>query len=172
MWSQFCVAFDMKILPLIVFAMCVSVGAQAQIYKSTFGLRFDDEQLGFSFTQRVLPTVSVEAFLDLEKTEIRSGAVIRPHLKLAGKRLNWYPMAGAFVTQRRQVGSAWGVLTGIGAEYKFMLAPVVISFDVVPHIYLTQDFPDYFNFQTVFSVKYILVKDKRFKLPTRDSDEQ
>ena len=156
----------------MVVCMLMGMGAaQAQIYKTTFGVRLDDQQLGFNFTQRVLPTVSAEAFLDLETSEVRAGAAIRPHLKLAGKRLNWYPTLGAFMAQRRQVGGAWGIVTGIGAEYKFMLAPVVISFDMVPHIYLTPDFPDYFNFQTVFSIKYILVKDKRFKLPTREVDE-
>lgn len=150
----------------------LAVLANAQIYKSTFGLRFDDSQLGFDYTQRILPSLTAEAFLDLETSEIRAGAAVRPHFKIAGRRLNWYPTAGVFVAQRRQVGSAWGVAPGVGAEYKFMLAPVVISFDIVPHIYLTPSFPDYFNFQTVFSIKYILVKDKRVKLPKRrESDE-
>jgi hypothetical protein len=156
---------------LMIAGFLCALSASGQLYKTSFGLRLDDSQLGFNFTQRLLPTLSAEGFLDLETNEVRAGAALRPHFKLAGKRLNWYPTAGVFVAQRKNVGSAWGMVPGVGAEYKFILAPVVISFDLVPHIYLTPSFPDYLNFQTVFSVKYILVKDKRIQLPKRREED-
>lgn len=151
---------------LLLLVLLPILGA-AQLYKSTFGLRFDDAQLGLSAAYRFQQRLSAEAFVDLDRDEFRAGSNLRFHNKLAGRRLNWYPIGGLFLASRKNVGDTWGFTPGIGAEYKFILAPVVISFDFAPHIYLTRDFPDYWSPQTVFSIKYILVKDKRITLPKR-----
>lgn len=156
----------------ILYILLFSFIGQSQIYKTTGGIRLDDEQFGMSVTQRVLPSTSVELYADLASNNFQTGINARQHVKLAGRRLNWYPQAGAHIGTFKNYGSFGGVDIGIGAEYKFILFPAVISFDMMPSIHLAGNHPDWWNFNTVFSIKYIFVKDKKVKLPKRkESDE-
>jgi hypothetical protein len=49
----------------------------------------------------------------------------------------------------------------MGIEYKIMIAPVVISFDVNPAFHTGGNHANWWDFQTVFSIKYILIKDRK-----------
>lgn len=154
---------------ILVIVSLVSMTAQAQVYKSTVGLRLDDEQIGLSYTQRFLDQTSAEAFVDLGKRQISAAVFARQHFKLVGRRLNWNVGAGPMIGTLKDHGDFYGGIVNLGADYKFMLFPVVISFDLQPNIYLGNSHPDWWSFQSVFSIKYVLVKDKK-KLLDRDKD--
>lgn len=148
---------------LLFIAMLFSLSASAQVYRSTFGIRLDDEQIGASYTHRILDQTTVEGFMDLGKRQVTTAIFGRQHVKIAGRRLNWYGGAGPMYGTLKDHGDFYGCIVNLGAEYKFMLFPVVISFDMQPQIYLGNSHPDWWTFQSVFSLKYVVSKSKKKK---------
>jgi hypothetical protein len=157
---------------LILLFILVSFNGSAQLYKSMMGLRLDDSRIGLSYTQRVLPEVSLQVYGDLASTFVQSGFVARKHMKIAGRRLNWYPIAGVHAGFFKDFGGFSGVDIGIGGEYKFILAPVAISFDLVPSVHIGGSHPEWWTMSSMFTIHFILVKDKKVNLPKRkESDD-
>jgi hypothetical protein len=157
---------------LIVLILFISQAGISQLYKTTFGARLDDAQFGLSLTQRILPKTSIEVYGDMTSNFVQAGAVVRQHLKIAGRRMNYYPIVGMHTGYYKDRGGFSGSDLGIGAEYKFILMPLSMSFDVVPSVHFIGNHADWWTFNTVFSIKYILVEDKRIKLPRRkESDD-
>lgn len=156
---------------LIASSLFLTLSGYSQLYKTTFGARLDDAQFGMSLTQRILPKTSIEVYGDMTSNNVQAGAVIRQHLKIAGKRMNYYPIAGVHTGYMKDSGSFSGADLGIGAEYKFILMPLAISFDVVPSVHFLGNHSDWWTFNTVFSIKYVLVEDKKIKLPRRKESD-
>lgn len=153
----------------IILGLCICwCSGHSQLYKTSFGLRFDDDQLGFSLTQKVAKPFTVEVFADADKTEFRYGGIIRHHSRIAGRRLNWYQGLGGHGGLIKNGNKFYGVNGVIGAEYKFFLFPIGISFDFNPLIHLSPGTDTLLDTQTVFSIKYIIVKDRKKNRMHRD----
>ncbi len=155
---------------LVLFLLIVSLSGEAQLYKTTWGVRLDDNQFGLSLTQKIAKKITIEAFSDFDESELRFGANARFHSKILGRRLNWYRGVGAIGGLLKPNISFWGASAVVGADYKFMLFPIVVSFDVNPVFYLSQSHPKWWSMQTVFSLKYVLVKEPKKKIFKRNDD--
>lgn len=132
----------------------------AQLYKTNIGVRLDESQFGISLDQKIYKQFTATAAFDAKSNEIKASALARYHLKVLGRRLNIYPGFGPHWGVVKEYGEFTGFDLMIGAEYKLMLLPVVLSFDVNPSFHTGGNHPDWWNFQTVFSIKYVLVKDR------------
>ena len=136
-----------------------STSTYSQLYKTTWGVRVDDSQFGLNLTQKLAQKITVEGFIDFDQTELRYGGNLRFHRPILGRRLSWYPGVGAFGGLLKPKTNFWGASFLVGADYKFMMFPLVISFDVNPIVYISTSHPEYWSMQTVFSLKYVLVKE-------------
>lgn len=152
-----------KTLLLVVLSFQIGV-SYTQLYKTTWGLRIDDSQFGISFTQKLTKKITVESFADFDQTELRYGANFRLHQKILGRRLSWYRGIGAIGGLLKPKVSFYGASALIGADYKFILLPIVVSFDVNPLFYLSPNHPKWWSMQTVFTIKYVLVKEPKSKI--------
>jgi len=130
---------------------------RAQTYQSTFGLRLDSRAFGLTAVHRIARHTSLEGIGLLEAKSATGIALVREHFPILTRRLNWYVGLGAHVGALKDVGNFWGVDGQLGAEYKFNLLPIHISFDVRPCFHVNGH-PDWFEKQTAFSIRYVLVK--------------
>lgn len=148
------------ILFILTLAFC-SERSFGQLYKTNLGVRIDESQFGISFDQKIWGQLTAQAAFDAKTNEVRATTFMRYHIKLLGRRLNFYPGLGAHTGVLKEYGNFHGFDLLMGLEYKIMIAPIVISFDVNPAFHTGGSHSDWWDFQTVFSVKYILVKDKK-----------
>ncbi len=147
--------------------LCGTFFLSAQLYKTNLGIRLDESQFGLSLDQKIYKQLTAQVAFDAKTREIKATAFARYHLKVIGRRLNVYPGIGVHTGTYKDHGGFSGFDMLVGAEYKMMILPVVLSFDFSPAFHTAGHHPDWWNFQSVFSIKYILVKDKR-KLFGRD----
>ena len=160
----------MKKIGIIILLTINTSILYSQLYKTTWGVRLDDSQFGLSLTQKLAPKITIEPFADFDKSELRYGANFRFHKKILGRRLNWYRGIGAIGGLLKPKTSFWGATALVGADYKFMLFPIVVSFDINPVFYLSSSHPDWWSMQTVFSIKYVLIKEPKKKLFKKNDD--
>lgn len=151
----------LKSLFLVIILWIASLQVSAQLYKTNLGLRLDESQFGISVDQKIYKQFTAQAAFDARENEIRATAFARYHIKLLGRRLNFYPGLGAHTGILKEYGRYDGFDLLVGVEYKIMIAPVVISFDVNPAFHTGGSHANWWDFQTVFSIKYILVKDRK-----------
>jgi len=160
----------MKKIALSVIFTFGAIFSYSQLYKTTWGVRLDDSQFGLSLTQKLAKKITIESFADFDKSELRYGANFRFHSKILGRRLNWYKGVGAIGGLLKPETSFYGASAVVGADYKFMLFPLVVSFDLNPIVYLSPSHPEWWSMQTVFSLKYVLVKEPKKKLFKKNDD--
>jgi hypothetical protein len=48
----------------------------------------------------------------------------------------------------------------VGVEHKILLIPFSVGFEINPSIHIMGSHPNWYTFQSVFSVKYVIIKDK------------
>ena len=132
----------------------------AQLYKTTMGVRLDNEQFGIGIDQKIYKQLTATAAFDAWSNEVRATALLRYHLKVIGQRLTIYPGLGAHTGLYKNEGSYNGFDLLLGAEYKLLLLPVVLSFDFQPSFHSGGHHPDWWNLQSVFSIKYVIVRQK------------
>lgn len=149
----------------------LSINLPAQLYKTTLGIRLDNEQFGIGIDQRIFKPVTVSAAFDARSNEVRATALLRYHIKVIGRRLNVYPGIGAHAGVYKNYGSYQGGDLLFGAEYKMLIAPIVISFDFMPSFHTGGEHPDWWNLQSVFSIKYVIQKRKGLFERLRDHDK-
>lgn len=140
--------------------LIIPASLPAQLYKTNIGVRLDESQFGVSLDQKIYQQFTTTAAFDAKSNEVKATAIARYHFKVLGRRLNIYPGLGAHWGVVKEYGDFSGFDLLIGAEYKLVLLPVVLSFDVNPAFHTAGHHPDWWNFQTVFSIKYVLVKDR------------
>ncbi|WP_051718819.1 hypothetical protein [Hymenobacter sp. IS2118] len=133
--------------------------ALAQKYRTTAGIRAGGSAYGLTVQQLVLPSTTLEG-LALFSTRERSATVLAErHFGILGPSLNYYLGAGAHVGSHKDHGTFWGFDGIVGAEYKIPFARVVLSVDFKPTVEFNS--ADWTRFPTAFSVRYILVKQKK-----------
>jgi len=156
-------------LSLVLACLALIQTAWAQKYRTAAGFRSDGNNYGLSIQQVILPKATLEVLAMIASRERSATVMAERHFGILGPSLNYYLGAGAHLGTHKDDGTFWGIDGIIGAEYKIAFIPVVLSLDFKP----TFEFhsADWNRFPTGFSVRYILVKQKKkgiFKLFKKD----
>ncbi|WP_345236983.1 hypothetical protein [Hymenobacter saemangeumensis] len=146
-------------LLLLVLAAALALPASAQKYRTAAGLRSDGVNYGLTVQQVFLPKATLEGLAMIAPRERSLTVLAERHFGILGPSLNYYFGAGAHVGNHKDDGAFWGIDGIVGAEYKIAFIPVVLSLDFKP----TFEFgsADWNRFPTGFSVRYIIVKQKK-----------
>jgi hypothetical protein len=147
------------LLLIVALLLGASLPAQAQKYRTAAGLRLSSGMYGFTVQQKILPKTTLEGLALAGSREVTGTVLAEQHFGLLGPSLNYYLGAGGHVGNHKDDGAFGGVDFIVGAEYKIALSRFVISADFKPSIEFNSD--DWARFPTAFSVRYILIKEKK-----------
>ena len=150
-----------RIICLIAIFIGTSFGeATAQKYKSAAGLRMDGQLIGLTYSQRFFNRTTAELNVDLRSREARVSAIGKFHKPILGQSLTMFVGGGYHFGTYKDFGGFNGADLTLGIEHKIILLPFSIGFEINPSIHLAGNHPDWYTFQTVFSIKYVIRKDK------------
>jgi len=126
------------ILLLVLFAFG-SIKVSAQSYKTAVGVRFSSNDAlvgtGVSLRHFVKGSTALEAIVAFDPVAI--GILAEKFKPLSTKGLSWFYGGGAYVAlEGRNVFGAMGVL---GLDYKFATAPLNLSLDWKPELFLINE---------------------------------
>ncbi|MFA6769664.1 MAG: hypothetical protein WCR71_00640 [Bacteroidales bacterium] len=125
---------------LLLAAIIITSGAFAQDYTKAIGLRIGSS-IGASYKQFLQPTHAIEGILDLDiidkdQMKIKVTGIYQFHFDVNVDGLSLF--AGPGASAGIYIGDSSGFLMAIdgmaGIEYKFMNAPIVLSFDWNPKV--------------------------------------
>ena len=156
----------MKLLPpplLFCFAsgllLAATQPAAAQKYRTAAGLRSGGGSYGLTVQQLVLPKTTLEGLGMLAPRERSATVLAERHFGILGPSLNYYLGGGGHFGTNKDDGNFWGFDGIIGAEYKLPFGRIVLAFDFKPTIEFNS--ADWNRFPTAFSVRYIILKQKK-----------
>jgi hypothetical protein len=147
------------LLPLLGLGLLAASPAAAQKYRTAAGLRLSPGQYGLTVQQKFLPGATLEGLALAGTREVSATVLAERHFGILGPSLNYYLGAGGHVGNHKDTGTFGGVDGIVGVEYKVALTRLVISADFKPSIEFGSD--DWARFPTAFSVRYILIKEKK-----------
>lgn len=147
------------LLPLLGLGLVAARPATAQKYRTAAGLRLSPGQYGLTVQQKFLPGATLEGLALAGTREVSATVLAERHFGILGPSLNYYLGAGGHVGNHKDTGTFGGLDGIVGVEYKVALTRLVISADFKPSIEFGSD--DWARFPTAFSVRYILVKEKK-----------
>jgi hypothetical protein len=133
--------------------------AQAQKYRTAAGFRLGGGNYGLTVQQKILDKVTLEGIGLVGTREVSGTVLAERHFGILGPSLNYYLGAGGHLGNHKDDGAFGGFDGIIGAEYKVAFFPVVLSFDFKPSVEFNS--ADWARFPTAFSVRYVLVKEKK-----------
>lgn len=153
----------MRKLFLLVIFLGLFYNADCQRYRSAIGFRADGgRMIGFGLSQRFFKSTTAEINLDFrEGNQVIGRGLFKFHKSLIGKGLTLFAGGGVHYGNYKDLGRFSGADATIGLEHKILILPFSISFELNPSVHLSGEHPDWYTFQSVFSVKYILVKHRR-----------
>ena len=143
----------------LLLAFALTQTAAAQKYRTAAGVRSDGNNYGITIQQLITPKTTLEGLSMLAPRERSATLLAQRHFGILGPSLNYYFGAGAHVGSHKDDGSFWGFDGIIGAEYKIAFIPLVISLDFKPTIEYGS--ADWNRFPTAFSVRYIILKQRK-----------
>jgi hypothetical protein len=150
-----------KLLNTIVFLFVIGLtSASAQKYKSAAGVRMDGQMFGVTYSQRVFNALTAEGNLDFRNQEVKISAVGKYHKPILGKSLTMFIGGGYHLGSLKDYGSFSGLDLTVGVEHKILLIPFSVGFEINPSIHIMGSHPNWYTFQSVFSIKYVIIKDK------------
>ncbi|WP_157530781.1 hypothetical protein [Hymenobacter norwichensis] len=152
-------SFYFPLLLAVALLLGASRPAQAQKYRTAAGLRLSSGMYGLTVQQKILPKTTLEGLALAGSREVTGTVLAEQHFGLLGPSLNYYLGAGGHVGNHKDTGAFGGVDFIVGAEYKIALSRFVVAADFKPSIEFNSD--DWARFPTAFSVRYILIKDKK-----------
>jgi len=151
-----------KILFFLAGTLAVTKAAQAQKYITAAGVRVEKHRFGLTVQQRVLNKCTIE-FLGMAGTrEVSGTAIFQRHFPIITNGLNYYIGAGAHVGHLKERGAFYGADGVLGFEAKVLFTRLLLSADLKPAFHINHE--DYFSLQGGFSLRYILIKQKKTKL--------
>lgn len=151
-----------RILLFSVFSIAFSINVQAQKYITAAGVRVEKQRFGLTVQQRVLNKCTIE-FLGMAGTKEVSGtALFQRHFPIITNGLNYYVGAGGHVGHFKERGTFYGADGVLGLEAKLLFTRLLLSADLKPAVHVNHE--DYFGLQGGFSLRYILIKEKKKKL--------
>lgn len=151
----------MKKYILVMFWMLAAASASAQKYRTAIGARVDRNAFGISLQQKIMERNTLEGILTLGSREVAGTALFEHHFPLLGKGFNYYLGAGAHAGNLKDHGAFFGGDVILGTELKLPVFPLLLSFDIKPAVHVNHE--DWFDFASGFSLRYILVKEKKEK---------
>lgn len=144
---------------MVLLALGGALPATAQKYRTAAGLRLSPGLYGLTVQQKFLPKSTLEGLVLAGPREVTGTVLAEQHFGILGPSLNYYFGAGGHVGNNKDTG-AFGGLDGIaGVEYKVAFTSLVLSLDFKPSIEFNS--ADWARFPTAFSLRYILVKEKK-----------
>lgn len=150
-----------KVISIIVLLALISVSScNAQKYKSAAGVRMDGQMFGVTYSQRFFNAVTAEGNLDFRNQEVNVSVVGKYHKPILGKSLTLFMGGGYHLGTYKNYGGFSGADLTIGVEHKILIVPFSVGFEINPSIHFTGSHPNWYTFQSVFSVKYVIAKDK------------
>jgi len=125
------------------------------------GVRIDGgKMLGLTYSQRFFKRTTAELNLDFRSQEVKTSIVGKVHKPLVGRGLTLFGGLGYHVGSFKDRGGFSGLDLTVGAEHKIIIVPISIAFELAPSAHITGDHPDWYTFQSVFSIKYVLVRNR------------
>ena len=146
---------------LLLWLLLASGPAQAQKYRTAAGLRLGKDNTGLTIQQKIFDHVTLEGLGTAGPRDFNGTVLIEQHFGILGPSLNYYFGAGAHLGKNQDTGTVGGLDGIIGAEYKIALTHFVLSFDLKPTVEFNHGDSDWSRFPTAFSVRYILLKEKK-----------
>jgi hypothetical protein len=133
---------------------------QAQVYRQALGIRGNGNLVGFSFVQRLAPSITGEIILERNPFDAHVAGTFRFHKSTFGPRLNsYFGLGGQAGFVRNATGTFVGLNTQFGLEYKFHLLPIQTSLDLMPMINIGPH-PKNLYLQVCLGIRYVSKKDK------------
>jgi hypothetical protein len=151
----------MKKYLLVFLLFLMSLAAWAQKYRTAVGARIDRNDFGITLQQKVLERNTVEGIFAVGSREVSGTALFERHFPFLGRGFNYYLGAGAHVGTLKDHGAFYGGDVILGTELKLPIFPLLFSFDIKPAVHVGHE--DWFDFASGFSLRYILVKEKKEK---------
>jgi hypothetical protein len=138
-----------------------SLAASAQKYRTAVGARLGRNDFGISLQQQILERNTLEGIFAIGNRDATGTVLFEHHFPIMGKGFNYYLGAGAHVGQLKDHGTFYGADVILGTELKLPIFPLLLSFDIKPAMHLHHE--DWFDFASGFTLRYILVKEKKEK---------
>ena len=153
-----------RFIGLVTGLLLLNGSVQAQKYITAAGLRIDKEAFGLTIQQRILPKSTLEGIGLIGKREVSGTVLFEQHFPIISNGFNYYIGAGGHVGNLKDYGNFYGADAIMGLEMKIPILPVNISLDLKPAFHVNHE--DWFAFQGGFSIRTILIKQKKkeFKL--------
>ena len=133
--------------------------AQAQKYRTAAGIRVGGGNYGLTVQQKIFDKTTLEGLGLVASREVSATLLAERHFGILGPSLNYYFGAGGHVGNNKDTGAFGGIDALAGVEYKVALTSFVLSLDFKPSVEFGSD--DWARFPTAFSVRYIIVKEKK-----------
>jgi hypothetical protein len=146
---------------LVFLFLLLSLSVSAQKYRTAIGARIGRDNFGVSLQQKILERSTLEGIFAVGSRDVTGTALFERHFPLLGKSFNYYLGAGAHVGSLKDHGAFFGGDVILGTELKLPLFPLLLSFDVKPAMHVNHE--DWFDFASGFTLRYILVKEKKEK---------
>jgi hypothetical protein len=148
-----------KLLVVLGVLLGLSQFATAQKYRTALGVRIGKSDFGITVQQKVFEKTTLEGIGGVSPREARGTLLLERHFPLIGKSFNYYLGGGAHVGTLKEYGPFYGADAIAGVEMKLPLFPLVASVDIKPSLHANHE--NWVSLQGGFSVRYILVKEKR-----------
>lgn len=145
---------------ILGFMFLLNGNSSAQVYRQAVGIRGNGNLVGFSFVQRVAPSMTGEIILERNPFDSHVAGTLRFHKNTLGPRLNTYfGLGGQAGFVRSTPGTFVGLNTQLGIEFKFPILPIQTSLDLMP-MFNIGPHPNNIYFQVALGVRYVTKKDE------------
>jgi hypothetical protein len=145
---------------ILGFMFLLNGNSFAQVYRQAVGIRGNGNLLGFSFVQRIAPSLTGEVILERNPFDSHIAGTVRFHKSTFGPRLNsYFGIGGQAGFVRYAPGTFVGLNTQFGLEYKLPLLPIQTSIDLMPMINIGPH-PKNLYLQVALGIRYVTKKDE------------
>jgi hypothetical protein len=145
---------------ILGFMFLLNGNSFAQVYRQAVGIRGNGNLLGFSFVQRIAPSLTGEVILERNPFDSHIAGTVRFHKSTFGPRLNsYFGIGGQAGFVRYAPGTFVGLNTQFGLEYKLPFLPIQTSIDLMPMINIGPH-PKNIYLQVALGIRYVTKKDE------------
>jgi len=159
-----------RLVLILAGMLAFSFTAEAQKYITAAGLRVEKHRMGLTVQQRVLPKSTIEFLGMAGAREVSATGMFQQHFPIITNGLNYYVGGGAHLGHGKEHGVFYGADAVIGLEAKLLFTRLLLSADLKPAVHINHE--DYFGLQGGFSVRYILIKERKKKISIFGGDKK
>ncbi len=150
-----------RITLIFIFLTCIYMPVDAQKYRTAAGIRFQQDNFGITLQQKLFKNTTLEGIGAFGGDEVSVTGLIEKHFPVIGPGFNLYFGGGGHVGALKDRGAFFGGDLIVGTELKVPILPLVLALDLKPAFHVNHD--DWGSVNGGFSMRYILVKDKKEK---------